>query len=139
MQADLRVVREHVVNAVHNVVQVPHQFAVRQIGFGVEDEPVEAVLGESEEEEAGESGEEGEGGVEALPRSDTRKHVSDDKEGQQDDRVPFVVREKLHEIRVEHPGRRHEQPMRRIYYLHVLLMRQLPDLGKQGAIRLDYP
>ena len=45
------------VDAVHDVVQVPHQLAVGQVALGVEDEPVQAVLSQREEEEADDCGE----------------------------------------------------------------------------------
>ena len=62
----------------HDVVQVPHQLAIGQVALGVEDESVQAVLGQREEEEADECSEDGEGQVESLPGRNTVKHVRDD-------------------------------------------------------------
>lgn len=66
------------VNTMHDVMQVPYQLAIGQVALGVEDESVQAVLGQREEEEADECSEDGEGQVEPLPGRNTVKHVRDD-------------------------------------------------------------
>lgn len=66
------------VNAVHNVVQVPHQLAIGEVTLRVEDESMQAVLSQREEEEADDCSEDGEGQVESLPGRNTVKHVGDD-------------------------------------------------------------
>lgn len=127
------------VDAVHDVVQVAHQLAVGEVALGVEDEAVQAVLGQREEEEADDCSEDGEGQAECAPRGNTVKHVGDDQQRQQDDGVPFVVGKELYEIGLEHPRRGHEEPVRRVDDLHVALLVEVPYLRQEGLVGLDDP
>ena len=68
---------------------------------------------------------------------DTVKHVGDDQQGQQDDGVPLVVGEELHEVGLEHPGRGHEEPVRRVDDLHVALLVEVPDLRQERLVGAD--
>lgn len=51
--------------------------------------------------------------------------------------VPFVVAEHLEEVGLEHPRRWHEQPVRGIYQLQVVLLADVPDLGHQRFVGLN--
>lgn len=121
----------------HNVVQVADQLAIGQVGFGVEDEPVQAILGEGEEEEAGEGSQQCEGEVEGVPAGNVIKQVAYHQRGQEGDSVPLVVREELDEISLKHAGRGHEQPMWRIDDFHVTLMIEIPYLRHEWLVGMD--
>lgn len=49
------------------------------------------------------------------------------------------MREELYEIRLEHPRRGHEEPMRRVDDLHVALLIEVPYLRKERLIGMDDP
>lgn len=98
---------------------------------------MEDILHEGPDEEAGDSSEKhlGDSG---RPGLYSPEEQGDEDYWKEDDVPPLDVREPLEETRLEHRGRRNEQPVGMVYYLHVFFTIEVPDLREERAIRVNY-
>lgn len=118
-------------NAVHDEVQVAHDLIIGQIALRMEHPSVKEVLNQRKEEETADCSDQREEQIESLPGGNAVHHVGDQQPGQHEDVVPLVVGEGFEEGKLEHPGRGHEQPVRRIYHFHVGIVVEVPYLRQK--------